>query len=338
MRNSKRYLLSLLSFKDKASNNQYFLENNEFQISCFKTLITTLIVLSGYPILLSHNYENIVKNKVLPIICILLGFSFYCFIVLRFFRKYIELSICFIVSVVVIYPLEFVNFSTLREGTMLFLGSGIQMIIIFPIVLRVSWRRSSLLILLLQGYLFIRKFSYETMQTMNMYPIVGFAIHSTILISLHYSSEKQSRKSFHERIVHERTLEIFKTVLTDMIPNAAIVVKGREIIFSNKATHQLLPHHSNADLKSKLNKIHVKYSEVRDENHNLITDMELMENSKSKPEISDGYIRLKDLLKYHIITDNFNISTNFSFYHGFISSEPNEISRLTNKALDIQIG
>ena len=233
--------LDLIFYENKLEQ-QYQNWKNKYQKAASIIVIIYGVLISIISSALNPYEKPIKQPKLIVVIFFLLFLNFSVFMISRKRPQYSDNLITLLITFYLIGMME----STLpnREewnNIMSFLlGMTVSVILVSSILCKISWKKSTTIILLINILCCFRYSPFELNQSMGYFPLTQHIINTVILSSSSYFLERHDRHIFYYMKNYELTLSCFKDLIENVLPSSIVIIKDGETLFRNEETFNIL--------------------------------------------------------------------------------------------------
>jgi hypothetical protein len=236
----------LLRFVEKHDEKNYRDSTLSYQRMCLRILCLTLGTQSSVIFIFNPLEIDIFKPLLIFIfLMMLMSLAFIFYLFLKRLYNHADLFILILVVSFISGAVEFFRNEIIERGiltTDLYFSFGVylQTGCLFLIIARIEWMKSALAIIFLQLYIWIRVIVPFTAEKSLPSIYVSLSLYLILLPLLCYFGEREDRLKFIQKQLDVNHLALFQSLVTDVLPNAIIILKGESVSFFNEKTKHVL--------------------------------------------------------------------------------------------------
>jgi hypothetical protein len=235
-----------LRFKDKFDERKFKESFLDYQRMCLRVLCLTLATQS-LVIFIFNPLEIDVLKPILIFTFVMMILSLgliFCLYLKRHYQR-ADLFILVLVIGFISGAIEFFRNHLIERGELtpnLYFSFGVylQTGCLYIIIARIEWLKSSLAIIFLQLHMWIRAIDPTTDEKSSKPIYVSLSLYVIILPLVCYFREREDRIRFVKKQRDENHLTMFQNLITDVLPNAVVILKGETVTFFNEKTKDVL--------------------------------------------------------------------------------------------------
>ena len=258
-----------LRFLNKGDEKKFRDSILSFQRMCLQVLCLTLATQSSVIFIFNPLGIDLFQPSLL-VIFVLMNIVLIS-IYFLYHKRYQHKADLIILSLVVAFisgSVEFFRNYLIERGELsppLYFSFGVylQTGCLYILIARIEWMKSSIVIIFLQIHIWIRAIG-EATEHISLTPILlSMSIYLLILPLLCYCGEREDRLRFLNKQRDENHLAMFQSLITDVLPNAVVILNGENVTYFNHKTKQVLNISSADQLLRVLNSIKVLLRRLR---------------------------------------------------------------------------